>query len=357
MIYDVQQAGEKGASVDFGVSIPTCREGLSLPLPYADLEDCVRMAQLAERLGYHSAWGNDHITAPAYVRSAYDDPPRFYEPLVTLAYVAAHTKAIRLGTAVLVVPMRDPVLLAKQVATLDQASGGRFILGAGVGAYREELNAIRPSLVKPNRGDMLEEGLAALRLLLDERQASMEGKFWSFHDIEIFPKAVQTPFPIYVGGNHPNQIVRTVKYGQAWFPASIPPEMVASGRADLLRVAEEAGRDATEIRIAPQVIVSIRRTHGEARDNFEKSPMFRHFNTLLDSTLRDVQLTKATDASFIGSPSEIVDRVGRFQEAGADMMASMTFVSPTFEQTLEDIQLFAEEVFPAFQGAQTAASA
>jgi probable F420-dependent oxidoreductase len=343
--------------MDFGVSIPTCREGLSMPLPYADIDDCVRMSQLAEQLGYHSAWGNDHITAPTYVRESYTEPPRFFEPLVTLAYVAAHTERIKLGTAVLVVPMRDPVLLAKQVSTLDQASGGRFLLGVGVGAYREELLAIRPSLNKPNRGDMLEEGLAALRLLLDEREASMEGTFWNFRDIEIYPKAVQTPFPIYVGGNHPNQISRTVKYGQAWFPASIPPEMVANGRAELVRQAEEAGRDPASIRVAPQVIVSIRRTQQEAQANFERSEMFRHFNTLLDSTLRDVQLEKATGASLIGTPPEIIERVGQFQEAGADMMASMTFVSPTFEQTLEDIQMFAEEVFPAFHRAPTAASA
>ncbi|MES1248414.1 MAG: LLM class flavin-dependent oxidoreductase [Actinomycetota bacterium] len=347
----------KGARVDFGVSIPTCREGLSLPLPYADIEDCVRMAQLAEQLGYDSAWGNDHITAPTYVQEAYDDPPRFFEPLVTLAYVAAHTTRIKLGTAVLVVPMRDPVFLAKQVSTLDQASGGRFLLGVGVGAYREELQAIRPSVGKPNRGDMLEEGLAALRLLLDERKGSMEGRFWSFRDIEIYPKAVQTPFPIYVGGNHPNQISRTVKFGQAWFPASIPPEMIATGRVELLRQAEEAGRDGASIRVAPQVIVSIRRTSQEAQANFERSEMFRHFNTLLDSTLRNVQLQKATDAGLIGSPEEIVERVGQFEEAGADMMASMTFVSPTFEQTLEDIQMFAEEVFPAFHRSPTAASA
>jgi len=133
-----------------------------MPLPFADLGDVVRISQAAERLGYHSVWGNDHITAPRYVREAHANQPRFFEPLITLAYVAAHTTTIRLGTAVLVMPMREPVYLAKQVATLDHASHGRVLLGVGVGAYREELEAIKPTM--PRLTDIFQTYLRELRV-------------------------------------------------------------------------------------------------------------------------------------------------------------------------------------------------
>ncbi len=337
--------------MNFTVSIPTCKEGLSMPLPFADLSDVVRISQAAERLGYHSVWGNDHITAPRYVREAHAVPPRFFEPLVTLAYIAAHTSTIRLGTAVLVVPMREPVFLAKQVATLDHASNGRLVLGVGVGAYREELEAIKPGWRGADRGQMLAEGLAAMRLLFTERRATYSGRFYRFDGIELFPKPLQDPFPIYVGGNHVNQIRRAVAYGTGWLPASIPPSQLREGVAELHRVAEEAGRDPREILVAPQVMVCIARTHEQALRNFEASPMYRHLHTLRDSTLRSVDLGKLVEANLIGTPEEIIQRVKEFEDAGASLMATMSFISPTVDATLEDIQYFADDVFEAFREA------
>ena len=320
-----------------------------MPLPFADLEDVVRISQAAERLGYHSVWGNDHITAPRYVREAHANQPRFFEPLITLAYVAAHTTTIRLGTAVLVMPMREPVYLAKQVATLDHASHGRVLLGVGVGAYREELEAIKPKWKGADRGEMLAEGLAAMRLLFTERRASYSGRFYRFDAIELFPKPVQDPFPIYIGGNHVNQIRRAVAYGTGWLPASVPPSQLREGVAELQRVAEEAARDPREILVAPQVMVCIARTHERAIRNFEASPMFRHLHTLRDSTLRSVDMSKLIEANLIGTPEEIIQRVKAFEGAGASLMATMSFISPTVEATLEDIQYFAEDVFAAFR--------
>jgi len=113
----------------FSVSIPTNKEGLNMPLPFADEQDLVRIVKEAERLGFHSVWGNDHITAPRYVRDEFKKPPRFYELLVTLSYLAGVTSKVKLGTCVIVLPMREPVYLAKQVATLDHFSGGRVLFG------------------------------------------------------------------------------------------------------------------------------------------------------------------------------------------------------------------------------------
>ena len=174
----------------------------------------IRIAQHAEKLGYHSVWGNDHMTTQNYVRAEFPVPPRFWEPLITYAFVPPNTTTLRLGTGVLVLPMRrDIVVLAKQIATLDHFSGGRLEFGVGVGAYREEFEALRPDS-KAHRGDMVEEGVQALQAAVPERTASFDGKYYSFKDVELFPKPLQKKLPIYFGGNSANHIRRVAEVGR-----------------------------------------------------------------------------------------------------------------------------------------------
>src|SRR5688572_599683 len=197
------------------VQLPTCTEGLVNPIPFAAAPaDFIRLAKEAERLGYDGVWGNDHVTAAPYVRQHWSAPPNFYEVLLTLAAVGAHTRRVHLGTAVIVLPLRDPVLLAKQVATLDHLTGGRVILGVGLGAYRAEFEAQWPRLRGVRRGDLLDEGLAALRVLFTEREASYAGKHVAFEGVELFPKPVQRPLPIYVGGHNEQAVARAARLGQ-----------------------------------------------------------------------------------------------------------------------------------------------
>src|SRR5262249_32033716 len=184
--------------------LPTGMEGLTYPIPFADPENIIRIAQTAERLGYDAVWGNDHMTTQNYVRAEFPTPPRFWEPLVTYAFVLAHTKTLKVGTGVLVLPMRrDIVVTAKQIATLDHFGGGRVELGVGVGAYREEFEALQPDCAL-KRGDIVDEGVAALRALFSTRVASFEGQFYRFRNVELAPKTVRPRIPIYIGGNHPN---------------------------------------------------------------------------------------------------------------------------------------------------------
>ena len=150
----------------FSFGLPTCMEGMMYPVPFASPAQIVELAQHAENLGYHSVWGNDHMTTQRYVRAEYATPPNFWEILITLAYVAAKTTTLGLATGVLVPAMRrDIVVVAKQLATLDQFSGGRLMAGFGIGAYREEFEALQPNW-KVVRGELLEESVQALRLLL-----------------------------------------------------------------------------------------------------------------------------------------------------------------------------------------------
>lgn len=333
----------------FGVSIPTCREGLNLPLPFSSIDETVQLAVDAEAMGFDSAWGNDHVTPPAYVRDDYADPPRFYEPLIVLAAAAARTSRIRLGTGVLIAPMREPVYLAKQVATLDQLSGGRFTLGLGTGAYREEFEAALPRLKQAKRGAMLDEIVDGLTLLFTERRASYAGRYVEFDGVELYPKPVQHPLPIYFGGNSPEVLRRVAARGAGWIAGALPPDLVAKGRQHLMELAAESGRDVSAIDIAPQYVCSIATSHDRAVERFRSSRFYVHLRTLSQSTLRGQDMDLLEQNNLVGTPAELQERIGFLEEHGVTSLGATVFAAETPAQMHEDMQLFAEEVIPHFR--------
>ncbi len=335
-------------SLRFGVHIPTCIEGMMYPVPFARPADILPTALLAESLGFDSVWGNDHMTTQRYVQREFPDPPNFYEPLITFTYVAARTTRLRLATGIIVLPMRTMPVLAKQVATLDQLSGGRVILGVGTGAYREEFEALFPDAKGVHRGAMVEEGMQALRLLFTERRATFRGRHVHFEDVECFPKPVQTPLPIYAGGNHPDVRRRAGEHGDGWMPAVLSPEEVKQGVEDVHRAAARAGRDGARIDIAPQFAVSIGRTHEEARRRFRTSQLYRHLESLKNTTLRE-QTGGYDQRNLIGSPEEICERIRLYQQAGVTTLSGMLFVATTVPEMQEAIELFGREVIPHFK--------
>ena len=232
--------------------LPTGMEGLTYPIPFSAPENLIRIALHAEKLGYHSVWGNDHMTTQHYVRAEFSTPPRFWEPLVTYAYLAARTTTLKFGTGALILPMRrDIVVTAKQIATLDHFSGGRLEIGVGIGAYREEFAALQPATGIP-RGEIVDEGVQALRQLFTQRVASFEGKYYRFRDVELSPKPVQSPLPLYISGNHPNNLRRTVQWADGWLPAGLHIDRLRRDVQQLRELAERAGRDWRQIEIAPQ---------------------------------------------------------------------------------------------------------
>jgi probable F420-dependent oxidoreductase len=332
----------------FSVAIPTCVEGLLFPVPYVTPERLMRIAKASEDLGYHSVWGNDHLTTQDYVKDEWADAPNYYEPLVTLAFVAAATKRIRLGTSIIVIAMREPVLLAKQIATLDQFSGGRLMIGIGVGAYREEFERVRPDVHHANRGEMVEEGIQALRQQWTERTATHQGKYYHFEEIESYPKPVQDPLPIYVGGNTVDAARRAGKYGQGWLPAVLPLDQFADRMDILRRSAEEAGRDPGTLDIAPQFSVSVAHTHEKALESFRGSQMYQHLLSLRKSTLKDVDTSSIEKFNLVGTPDSIAEQISAYGKLGATHMCSLIFGSRTIEDSLEQMEFFAKEVMPKF---------
>ena len=326
--------------------LPTGMEGLTYPIPFSAPEDVVRIALHAEKLGYDSVWGNDHMTTQHYVREEYPTPPRFWEPLVTYAYLAGVTKTLRFGTGILVLPMRkDIVVVAKQIATLDHFSGGRLEVGVGVGAYREEFEALNPDATM-KRGDIVEEGLQALRKLFDERVASFDGQFYKYRDVEFSPKPLQKRLPIYVGGNNVNQLRRTVQYGDGWLPAGVHIDRLRKDVQSLRELAEKAGRDPKSIEVAPQYIVHVGRTHEAAVARFNESQMCKHLTSLRKSTLKEQGALKHEDINLIGTPDEVVERALALREAGVTHLLGLYFAANTVSELLEQMQIFAEEVMP-----------
>lgn len=327
----------------FSVCLSTGFEGVMYPIPFAGPEDFIEQGKLCERLGYDSVWGNDHITTQDYVRHLFPDkPPNFYEPLIVLAAIGAVTTKLKLGTALCVLPMRDPVYLAKQVISLDQMSNGRFILAVGLGAYREEFQAWAGSRsAKSRRGDMMDEGLKSLEMLFNEKSASFEGNYYSFKDVEMFPKSRKQPFPLYIGGHNLEAVERAARYGQGWLPGWRPLTEMEERIKKLKERAVELGRNPADIEIAPQFSVTIDKTMEAAEKRYMESGLVAH-RVSLAYTGRD--LSHQVIANLVGSPDVILEKVAKFKSIGIDHCSALMFPANTVGEMNDQIEWFAKDV-------------
>ncbi len=325
----------------FGFQLPTGMEGLIVPTPFFRPQDFIEVAQTGERLGYDSLWGNDHYATQNYVREKWGVSPNFYEVLVVLAAAAAATRTIQLGTSVLVLPMRDVVLLARQAATLDQLSQGRLLLGVGIGAYKEEYQAAKPGWANKNRGDILEEGLFLLTQLFSGEEVSFSGKYYQVNSLALNPRPLQSPFPILVGGHQKFGIDRAIRYGQGWIPGWRPFDELHEW-IDLLREkAALAGRDPASLVVAPQFSCLVGRSQEEALRKYEQTGMVKH-RLSLAYTGRDPAL--ATENNLIGCPESILEKIERLESYGVNHLSAISFCVQSVDEFKEQVHFFAEEV-------------
>jgi probable F420-dependent oxidoreductase len=325
----------------FSICLPTGFEGVMYPIPFVRPEDFVRLAVACERLGYHSVWGNDHITSQAYVRELFPGKsPNFYDPMTVLAFCAAATSTLRLGTAVAVLPMRDPFWFAKQAACLDQMSGGRLILGVGVGAYREEFAAWAPRIAATaRRGDMLDEGLDLIRRLFGETRVSHDGRYYACRDIEMFPKPRQDPLPLFIGGHNLQTIERAARIGNGWLPGWRPWPELEDRIKRLKDRAAELGRDPATIEIAPQFSMTVAMTAEEAERRYMASGLVAHRKSLA-YTGRD--LGKQVVANLVGSPDLIREKISGLAAMGVDHACGLMIPADSIGELEEQIAWFAE---------------
>ena len=213
-----------------------------------DPQMLVDLAVQAEALGLDSVWVHDHVFNVAHVLERIGDRP-YYEPLTLLTYVAARTRRVRLGTSVLVLPYHNPIRLAKAAATLDVLSGGRLILGVGVGAVENEMVAMGTPFKE--RGAFTDEAIAAMRALWAQAEPRFDGRYSRFAGMPFSPKPVQTPsIPLVIGGVSPAAIRRAARLGDGWQPLGLSPEALATSMVTLRQEAKAHGRDAAQIPVS-----------------------------------------------------------------------------------------------------------
>ncbi len=222
----------------------------------AEPDTLVRRARRAEEAGLESFWIGDHVALPPGSPDNPAEQPRL-EAVVALAYMAAVTRRVRLAIGVIVLPQRQPVLLAKQLSTIDVLSKGRLIVGIGVGYLEPELRALGASLA--DRGVRTDEHLAAMRALWDEPTPAFAGRFVSFAGVIERPRPVQRPHPpIVIGGLSAAALQRAVRSGNGWHGWDLDlaetARLLGELRATAKRVERPAGLGELEITVTPRGI-------------------------------------------------------------------------------------------------------
>jgi probable F420-dependent oxidoreductase len=220
-------------------------------------EGALELCRRAEAAGFESVWGGEHVILPTAIESSYPytedgripaqpDTP-IPDPLLWLAYVAAAAPTLRLGTCILIVPQRNPLILAKEIATLDRLSGGRVELGIGVGWMREEFDAL--GVPWEHRGARSDEYIAAMRALWAGPDVEFHGEFVDFPRVTCSPRPIQTSIPILVGGDTPAAIGRAVRIADGYFPGEGDALRLRRLIGELRIAAEKHGRDPGSIEV------------------------------------------------------------------------------------------------------------
>jgi len=227
---------------------------------YSYPEIMVRIAQAAEMAGFDSVWAGEHIVLQDVqgVQSFIAPEHRFLNPIVALTFIAAHTSTIRLGTGVIILPQYHPLVLAKELASLDVLSGGRVIFGVGVSRAEAEFRAM--GIPFEDRGQRTNEYLAAMQAIWSEEKPAYHGQFVSFANVQAYPHPLQQPYPpIVIGGRSPAAYRRAVEVANGWYGFSLDLEETANAIADIRQATSRYSRPEflgeLEISIAPRIPV------------------------------------------------------------------------------------------------------
>jgi len=301
--------------------------GVALPTVGLDHkpDQLLEVAETAERLGFDSVWATDHALMSYARQSEYPygrsgtemamtPGIRWLEPLSTLAFVASRTERVRLGTSVLVLPYRNPIIVAAEAATVHLLSGDRLILGVGAGWMREEFAAL--GLDAAERGARLDEYIEVLRTLWRDDPASFHGRFVDFDDVVLAMTPRGAEPPVWVGGNSRPALRRALRQGDGWHGFEVYAEEMPDIRRTLDELAEEVGRDPAELDLSA--------TRGMV-------PPERVGETFIP------------DRRNLGeSAAEMVDELGRYAEAGVGLvLIQVGLLAP---QTPGAMEWFAAEV-------------
>jgi probable F420-dependent oxidoreductase len=279
-----------------------------------------------EELGFDSAWTSEHIF--------------FYFPtfdaLTSLAAMAARTQRIRLGTAVLLLPLRPAALAAKEIASVDIISGGRVILGVGVGGeYPKEFDAV--GVPVRERGPRTNEALQVLKLLYSEDNVTFDGRFTKLDGVTLAPKPAQPGGPpLWIAGRSEAAMRRAGRFGDGYFPYLFSPDRFREGLAKAREHAEKAGRDPSAITGAIYQFVALADTYEEAK-RVAIEDLSRRYNQPFD---------KIVDRYVVmGNPDECARRLADFAESGVQHFVLVPIIR-TFADFMPHVEAYARDVIP-----------
>jgi probable F420-dependent oxidoreductase len=230
----------------FGINMGAC----------SNPESATRVAQAAEAAGFESVWTGEHVVLPDPQVAPSPLPPTYplLDPAVALAFVAAQTKTVKLGTGIIILPQRNPLVLAKELASVDVVSNGRLIFGLGIGYLKPEFDAL--GIPFDHKGPRSIEYLQAMQAVWTQEQPAYQGRFVSFSGIQALPRPVQKPYPWVVIGGHTNEAFRrAVQYANGWYGFALDLDATAKCLAGLKEAAKAVSRPASlgelEISITP----------------------------------------------------------------------------------------------------------
>jgi len=313
--------------LNFGVSLP----GRG---PLAERDVLLEIATEAERLRYDSVFVSDHVVLPvSSARSTYPYSPtrqlpggaaqNYLEPLALLAFLAHATRRIRLGTSVLVVPYRNPILAAKMLATIDVLSGGRVILGAGVGWLVEEFEALAAEPFEA-RGRVTDEYLTLMRRAWTTDPVSFDGRYYTLKDVHVMPKPRQPGgIPVWIGGHTEAALRRTAVLGDAWHPiglrppALLHPDEYAASVRKLHEYAKEAKRNSEDITLTFRVPM---RVHPKgAKSAGGDRPLFQGTAAEVIGDVNTYAALGVTHFVFDPTSADVRDTIANYERFVADV--------------------------------------
>jgi probable F420-dependent oxidoreductase len=226
----------------------------------------VRVAQTAEAAGFDSVWSGEHVVLPDPQHPPSPVPPHFemLDPLIVLTTIAAHTQTLRLGTGIIILPQRNPLVIAKQLASLDVVSRGRLIFGVGVGYLRAEFEAL--GIPFERRGERTTDYIRAIRAVWTQAEPAYDGAFAHFSGIQARPRPVQVAGPpVVIGGHSQAAFRRAVEHGNGWFGFALDAEKTQECLAGIQQASREFERPAElgelEISVAPLVRLTADEVH------------------------------------------------------------------------------------------------
>jgi probable F420-dependent oxidoreductase len=230
---------------------------IPINLGYTSAEQIVGVARAAEAAGVESVWTFEHVMVPAHYDSKYPYAPSgkmggtpetpFIDPLIALTTIAAHTRTLRLGTGVNILPQSNPLYLAKQAASLDLLSGGRFMLGVGIGWLQEEFRAM--GVPFEHRGARFDDYVSAMRKVWSGELVEHRSEFLDWSGFKSYPLPLQKPFPVIIGGAKGKVFERIARHGNGWYAPAEDAAELAPLLAELRKACAAAGRDYAELEI------------------------------------------------------------------------------------------------------------